>query len=226
MNNQLQIFNNPKFGQIRTQEVNGKIYFASSDVAKSLGYKNPQEAIRDHCKGVAKRSVVVNSGLGEQIVEMNFIPEGDIYRLAANSELPGAEEFESWVFDDILPSIRKHGMYAKDELLDNPDLMIEVLQQLKREREEKKLLQTENKLLSGQTLTWADRKILEAIVKAYGSHIDRTKINESVNGYVEAWHQFKKELLYAHGINLTSRVTIQHNNTGKKPKTMAVIDVQ
>jgi len=74
---QLQLFENTKFGQVRTMEVEGKTIFAGTDIAKALGYTNPQKAIRDHCKGRTIRSVVVNSGLGEQTVEMNFISEGD-----------------------------------------------------------------------------------------------------------------------------------------------------
>jgi hypothetical protein len=103
-------------------------------------------------------------------------------------------------------------MYAKDELLDNPDLMIKVLQELKKEREEKNLLQTENKLLSQQTLTWTNRKVLEAIVKAYGASIHIP----DVNGFQEAWKDFKKELLYNYSINLNSRLTAKINETGRK----------
>jgi prophage antirepressor-like protein len=215
--NELQIFNNSKFGQVRTVEINGKIHFVAIDVTKSLGYKNPNDAVVRHCKGYVKYAVPTNGGTQE----MNIIPEGDIYRLAASSELPGADEFESWIFDEILPSIRKHGMYAKDELLDNPDLMIEVLQELKREREEKKLLQTENKLLAGQTLEWTSRKILEAIVKAYGASIHIS----DVNGFQEAWRDFKKELLYNYSININLRISKAMESSGRKtkPKTMDMI---
>ena len=217
MTNQLQIFNNSKFGQVRTVEVNGKIHFVGIDIARALGYKNPNDAISRHCKGYVKHAVPTASG----IQTMNVIPEGDIYRLAASSELPGADEFESWIFDDVLPTIRKHGMYAKDELLDNPDLMIEVLQELKKEREEKRLLQTENKLLTGQTLEWADRKILEAIVKTYGASIHIP----DVNGFQEAWKDFKKELLYNYGININLRISKAMEASGRKtkPKTMDMI---
>jgi hypothetical protein len=84
-------------------------------------------------------------------------------------------------------------MYAVDELLDNPDLLIQVATELKKAREEKKLLEAENKLLAGQALTWTNRKVLEAIVKKYGASIHRP----DVNGFQEAWREFKKELLYA-----------------------------
>ncbi|MDF2855865.1 MAG: hypothetical protein K0Q87_1716 [Neobacillus sp.] len=107
--NELKLFNNPKFGQVRTADIEGKIYFVASDVAKSLGYAKPQNAIAAHCKGALKWSIPTNGGNQE----MNIIPEGDIYRLAAKSELPGAEEFESWIFDEVLPSIRKNGYYGR-----------------------------------------------------------------------------------------------------------------
>lgn len=106
--NELMIFNNPEFGEIRTITEDGKTLFCGSDVAKALGYKRPNEAITAHCKGTVKRRTPTKGG--EQ--EMLFIPEGDIYRLAAKSELPGADKFESWIFDEVLPSIRKTGGYA------------------------------------------------------------------------------------------------------------------
>lgn len=112
--NELMIFNNPKFGNIRTITEDGRTLFCGSDVAKALGYKNPSKALSDHCKGVTKRYTPTKSG--EQ--EMNFIPEGDIYRLAAKSELPGADDFERWIFDEVLPSIRKTGAYSTNVLTD------------------------------------------------------------------------------------------------------------
>lgn len=105
--NQMQVFNNPEFGEVRTIEENGTVLFCASDVAKALGYTNPSKAINDHCKGITKRYTLTAGG--EQ--EMSFITEGDIYRLAARSKLPGAEKFESWIFDEVLPSIRKTGGY-------------------------------------------------------------------------------------------------------------------
>lgn len=129
----LQIFKSPEFGQVRTVEIDGKIYFVASDIAKALGYTNTSKAINDHCKGVTKRYIPTNGGNQE----MNIIPEGDVYRLAAKSELPGAEKFESWIFDEVLPTIRKHGMYATEELLNDPDLAIKAFTALKEERQKR-----------------------------------------------------------------------------------------
>lgn len=150
--NGLQIFDNPEFGQIRTIEENGKVLFCGSDVAKALGYSNPYDAMARHCKkaGIVKREGVSKTTnqhgvTTDQINEMKYIDEGNLYRLITHSKLPSAERFESWVFDEVLPSIRKHGMYARDELLDNPDLLIEVATQLKREREQRKALESKVK---------------------------------------------------------------------------------
>ena len=105
--NELKIFENPEFGEIRTIEIDGKPYFCGSDVAKALGYAKPRNAINQHCKGALKQGVLTNGGMQE----MSFIPEGDIFRLVVHSKLPDAERFEVWVFDDVLPTIRRTGGY-------------------------------------------------------------------------------------------------------------------
>ncbi|WP_406542027.1 Bro-N domain-containing protein [Clostridium ljungdahlii] len=105
---EIQIFKNPEFGTVRTIEENGKIIFCGTDIASSLGYTNPQKAIKDHCRedGVTFRSVIDNIGRTQQA---KFIDEGNLYRLITHSKLPAADRFEGWVFDEVLPTIRKHG---------------------------------------------------------------------------------------------------------------------
>lgn len=105
--NNIQIFKNNEFGEIRTIKENGKVLFCGSDVAKALGYQNTSKALSDHCKGVTKRYTPTQSG--EQ--EMNFIPESDVYRLVFSSKLPNAERFTDWVTEEVLPAIRKTGKY-------------------------------------------------------------------------------------------------------------------
>lgn len=139
----LTIFNNVEFGGIRTLDINDKLYFCGHDVAKALGYVKPQNAIDAHCRYAIKQGIPHPQTTGKTI-EMLFIPEGDLYRLIANSKLPTAEKFEQWVFDEVLPSVRRHGLYAKEELLNNPDLFISVLRELKAEKERTKLLELEN----------------------------------------------------------------------------------
>jgi len=114
--NELQIFKNPEFGQVRTIIHNGKPYFVGVDIARALGYSNPSKAVIQHCKGVTKLGIPSQGG----VQETNCITEGDMYRLITHSELPAAERFESWVFDDVLPSIRQTGGYVS-----NDDLFIQ-----------------------------------------------------------------------------------------------------
>lgn len=108
---EMQIFINDEFGDIRTAEINGKPYFMASDIAKSLGYNNPNKAVNDHCRAITKWSIPI----GGKKQEVNFIGEGDIYRLVVRSKMPSAEKFEMWVFDEVLPEIRATGTYCAPE---------------------------------------------------------------------------------------------------------------
>ena len=159
--NELQIFENSEFGSVRTVDIDGKFYFVANDVAKALGYAKPANAVAAHCKGILKTGIPSERGTQET----NIIPEGDIYRLVIKSQLQTAEKFERWVFDEVLPAIRKHGMYAEDELLDNPDLLISVAQKLKEERERNKRLEKEKQALEQETIAM-DKKISELTPKA------------------------------------------------------------
>lgn len=98
--------------------------FCGSDVAKALGYSIPSKAVNAHCRGVSKMEVPTNGGNQTML----FIPEGDVYRLITHSKLPAAEQFERWVFDEVLPSIRKNGAYMTDATLEqaliSPDFLI------------------------------------------------------------------------------------------------------
>lgn len=109
--NELQIFNNPDFGEVRTLTESGAVLFCGSDVAKALGYTNPSKALSDHCKGVTKCYTPTKSGTQE----MSFIPESDLYRLIFSSKLPTAEKFTDWVTSEVLPTIRKTGGYVNDD---------------------------------------------------------------------------------------------------------------
>lgn len=122
--NELQIFNNAEFGQIRTVTKEDKTYFIGNDVAKALGYTETAKAIRTHCKGVSEMDIPTNGG----IQKVKVITEGDIYRLVIKSQLPKADEFESWIFDNVLPSIRKSGGYiAGQEEMSDTELMAKAL---------------------------------------------------------------------------------------------------
>ena len=146
--NELQIFESPQFGQIRTKEINEKTYFSAKDVASALGYVEPAKAMRTHCKNVV--AVTFETAGGKQLVR--FIPEGDVYRLIVKSKLPSAEKFERWVFDEVIPSIRRHGLYAMDDLINNPDLAIKALTALKEEREKNARLEAEKEEMKPNAL--------------------------------------------------------------------------
>jgi prophage antirepressor-like protein len=109
--NEVQVFNSTDFGSVRTLEIDGKPYFVANDVARSLGYKRPADAVSTHCKGSVKHRYLTEGG--EQ--ELKIIPEGDVYRLVIKSQLPKADEFEHWIFDEVLPSIRKNGGYIANQ---------------------------------------------------------------------------------------------------------------
>ncbi|EOB7122065.1 TPA: phage antirepressor [Staphylococcus aureus] len=142
----LQRFQNSQFGDLEILTIEGKQWFPAINVAETLGYTNPRKAIRDHAKerGVTIRSVIDSLGRNQN---KKFIDEGNLYRLISRSKLPQAEQFEEWVFDDVLPAIRKHGIYATDNVIEqtlkDPDYIITVLTEYKKEKEQNLLLQQE-----------------------------------------------------------------------------------
>jgi prophage antirepressor-like protein len=110
----IQTFKHEMFGEIQILIDNGNAYFPATDVAERLGYTNPHKAIIDHCKkdGLTNREVTDNLG---RVQKKNFITEGNLYRLVSKSKLPDAERFETWVFDEVLPTVRKTGGYVANE---------------------------------------------------------------------------------------------------------------
>lgn len=110
MDNKMAVFNNREFGSIRVIEQNGNYLFCGKDIAKALGYQRTADAISAHCKGVCVLPTPSSGG----VQNTKYIPEGDLYRLIIRSRLPAAERFERWVFDEVLPSIRKSGGYGID----------------------------------------------------------------------------------------------------------------
>lgn len=144
----LRIFNNPDFGEVRTYtDPDGTVLLCGPDITRILGYKNSSKALSDHCKGVTKRYTPTTGG--NQAI--NFITKGDLIRLAANSALPGTEKFESWIFDEVIPSVIEHGLYATpatvDAIIADPDFGIRLLTAFKEEQVKNKALAAEkNKL--------------------------------------------------------------------------------
>lgn len=159
MNDVMKVFENSEFGQLEVLWEKGKAFFPAIHCAEVLGYTNPRKAVLDHCRvdGVTIRDVVSKTtnqhGITtEQTVSKKFITEGNLYRLIIRSKLESAQRFERWVFDEVLPTIRKYGFYATDDMLEeflnDPDLAIGVFSKLKEEREKVKQLESENKKLT------------------------------------------------------------------------------
>lgn len=127
MGSDMQVFKNEQFGEVRMIEENGKPLFCGSDVARALGYARPNDAIVDHCRCTVKRRIPHPQSPDKEI-GMAFIPEGDVYRLIVRSKLPAADKFERWVFDEVIPSIRKNGGYiAGQETMSDVELMARAL---------------------------------------------------------------------------------------------------
>lgn len=140
--NELNIFKNEEFGEIRTVQLNNETYFVGKDVATALGYANPKNAVPTHVSEEDKLSTQIE--YAGQRREVTVINESGLYALIFGSKLESAKRFKLWVTSEVLPSIRKHGVYAVDELLDNPDMAIKAFTALKEEREKNKILQADN----------------------------------------------------------------------------------
>lgn len=136
---ELQIFKNAEFGSVRTITVEGEPYFVGKDVAEILGYSNTRKALADHVDEEDKGVTKCDTPGGVQ--DLTVINESGLYSLILSSKMPNAKKFKRWVTSEILPTIRRHGLYAMDEVLANPDILINVLLELKAERERNANLQ-------------------------------------------------------------------------------------
>lgn len=141
---ELQIFSNAEFGEVRTLVLNNEPWFVGKDVARILKYERPTKAIADHVDVEDRDEVPIQDSIG-RMQNTPIINESGLYSLILSSKLPSAKKFKRWVTSEVLPSIRKHGLYAKEELLDNPDIAIAAFKALKEEREARKALEAENK---------------------------------------------------------------------------------
>lgn len=157
----LKIFKNKEFGEIRIVEQNGEPWFVAADVTKTLGYANGRKAVGDHVdpedKGVTKRDTLG----GQQ--QITIINESGLYALILSSKLPTAKAFKRWVTGEVLPAIRKRGGYVTDEVLkrtlDDPDYMIKLLQSLKEDREAR--MRAERDVRSAKIVVETQQAIIE-----------------------------------------------------------------
>ena len=138
--NELKIFENEQFGKIRTVEIDSTPYFVGKDVAEALGYAKPENAISAHVDEDDKTTTLIQGTGSNYKSKAVIINESGVYALVFGSKLPKAKEFKHWVTSEVLPAIRKHGVYAVDEVLENPDMLISALQALKEEKAKAKRL--------------------------------------------------------------------------------------
>lgn len=166
--NEIKIFENADFGSVRTIEQDGKVLFCGRDVASALGYTNPNKTLADHCKGVPIRYPLQTPG-GMQ--EIRFITEGDVYRLITHSRLPAAEQFERWVFDEVLPAIRCNGYYvnhnadASTENNQMKEFLMKMLQQ------QESVIYSQHKTIESQVDMF--NKMTDMFTKIFESNIQR-----------------------------------------------------
>lgn len=147
---ELQIFKNAELGSVRSTMINGEPYFVGKDVAEILGYKDTSDAMRRHVDDEDKLTrCFTDSG---QSREMYVINESGLYSLILSSKLPTAKRFKRWVTSEVLPAIRRHGLYAVDDMLNNPDALIEALQAYKAERMQRLALEAENAIQKQQLI--------------------------------------------------------------------------
>lgn len=147
---ELQIFKNAEFGSIRSVTVNGEPYFVGKDVAEILGYANPSKALADHVDDEDKLNNESLSSLGQRGGWL--INESGLYSLILSSKLPTAKRFKRWVTAEVLPAIRRHGLYAVDDMLNDPDALIQALLAYKMERQQRMALEAENAVQKQQLI--------------------------------------------------------------------------
>lgn len=169
--NELQIFNHPDFGQVRTVTINDEPWFVGKDVADVLGYSNSRKALADHVSEDDKRDgVTIRDAIGREQNPV-LINESGLYSLILSSKLPGAKEFKRWVTSEVLPSIRKHGAYMTPETLQaailNPDTMIQLCQQLKNEQDKNRELTVVNSRLT------VENQIMQPKAEYFDDLVDR-----------------------------------------------------
>ena len=234
----LKVFENEEFGNLRMVKIDDKSYFCASDVARALGYSRPNDAINQHCKAAVKYSTPISG----KMQDINYITEGDVYRLIAHSKLPSAERFESWIFDEILPSIRKHGGYIVNQgQMSNEELLaraVELSQSIIQEKSrllkqaEEKIELDKPKVQFADAVSCSDTTILirdlAKILKQNGIDIGQNRLFEYLrqNGYLIKNGQ-SKNMPTQKSMNLglfkvKERTIIKPDNTIEIKKTIMV----
>ena len=176
MNNQLEIFKNEQFGEVRVSIIDNEPWFVGKDIAEVLGYKDTDYAIRTH---VDEEDKLIRGFTGSgQNRNMIVINESGLYSLVLRSKLPEAKKFKRWVTSEVLPSIRKNGMFAVDELLENPDLLIATATKLKEERIAR--LEAEKKALLAEKEAKFQKNIVEGLAGSIELADKQARINQKI----------------------------------------------
>jgi prophage antirepressor-like protein len=213
MSNEVIDFSSEEFGSIRAMTINGVPYFVGKDVAIALGYskgKSLNNAIIRHVDNDDKGVTEMVTPGGKQSV--TIINESGLYSLILSSKLPTAKRFKRWVTSEVLPSIRKHGAYMTpqtlQEMLHQPENMIQLLQTLQDEQKKNEELQKVNIALTEQAYEWENRSILNALVRSYALC--------KCNGVIGVgWNTLYKSIQYHEHINL--KIRKGHSGDKKKP---------
>lgn len=232
MSSKLQVFDNAEFGSIRTVGVNGEVMFVGKDIADILKYSNPRDAICKHVDNEDKDVAKCDTPGGVQ--NLTVINESGLYSLILRSKLPEAKKFKRWVTSEVLPSIRKHGMYAVDEIIANPDLLIGTLIALKEERQKTKKLEEENAVYCQQVsemkpkasyydivLTCKNAVNISVIAKDYGW--SARKMNECLHNKGVQFKQGNIWLLYQKYASCGYTKTNTHILEDKKGETYSQV---
>lgn len=185
--NELQIFNNEEFGQVRVFTKDNENWFVAKDVCNILDLSNPTVAIQN-----LDADEVTKLNLGGKIGETNLINESGLYTLIIRSRKDEAKKFRKWVTSEVLPSIRKHGMYAQDELLDNPDLLIAAATKLKEERQARLEAERQRDKLLHQNKLYTTSEIAKELGLS-----SATKLNILLAAQKVQYKQNKTWLLYS-----------------------------
>ncbi|MCU5742909.1 phage antirepressor [Bacillus cereus] len=224
--NQLQVFNNEEFGQVRTVVKDEDVWFVAKDVAEVLGYNNTSKAIQMHVDEDEKSDLPIWDG--RQNRNQKVINESGLYSLILSSKLPSAKKFKKWVTSEVLPSIRKHGAYMTpntiNALLQDPDLIIGLASQLKQEQQARQIAEQKNLMLTQQIaenaskITYLDQILqsqdtvtVSQVAADYG--LSAMKLNKILNDEKVQYKVNNQWLLYS-----------KHQNKGyTKSKTVDVV---
>lgn len=196
-------FENEEFGTIRTVTVDGEPWFVGKDVAKALGYKNTKDALSRHVDEDDKMQgdgVVILDPMGRE-QHPTLINEAGLYSLVISSELPTSKQFKRWITHDVVPSIRKKGLYAtakgKADLLLDPDFVMDLARSYKQSFDDRKVLAENNALLRGEIRKWEPRDAVSAMIRKYASAKHKY--------FGAAFNEFYRELNYSYHISVGIR---------------------